>query len=353
MTKTKKILPHEWIEDHFCPVIGILTTQDVDALCHKNNLSMVEMLQPFSKLTSDVPIKDPEGANHSISSLSLAFQDFQKDPTKTVGPRLLADTVASVTEEPLVSRAFPSRSLQLEAPGFTPWFDSWTKIYLQSLPSVEHEFLRHHIGCVFVVSSNAKDPLEQLRNLIQTQHKVQHERSSSGMSYPQYFTTNALKYYVLLHDVYSTEESKAHEVFKQMQASFGSTSCHLLQFNSRTVQNEGDDSNPNVAEHWTNMSFGHRFSLIETRLMAVSGDSVLIPNANNAPPAADDDPRADSASKQPNSNDELEHPLADASNEEKMPHTVIVPKLVPVTKENIALHLTYNDIDRIRIMIRE
>ena len=31
----------------------------------------------------------------------------------------------------------------------------------------------------------------------------------------------------------------------------------------------------------------------------------------------------------------------------------IVPKLVPVTKENIANYLTYNDVDRIRILIRE
>ena len=59
------------------------------------------------------------------------------------------------------------RSLQIEAPGFTPWFDAWTKIYLQSLPCVEHEFIRHHLGCVFVVSSNTKnDPMEQIRNLV-------------------------------------------------------------------------------------------------------------------------------------------------------------------------------------------
>ena len=53
---------------------------------------------------------------------------------------------------------------------------------------------------------------------------------------------------------------------------------------------------------------------------------------------------------------ELDHPLAAVNNEERTPPpspSVIVPKLVPVTRENIAIHLTYNDIDRIRIMIRE
>jgi hypothetical protein len=353
MTKTKKILPQEWIQEYFSPVVGVLTTTEVDALCHKNNLTMVEMLQPFSKLMTDVTLKDPEGANHPVASLSVTFQDFQKDPTRSIGPRLLSDTVSSLTEEPLVARTFPARSLQIEAPGFTPWFDAWTKIYLQSLPCVDHEFLRHHIGCVFVVSSSSRvDPLEELRNLVQIQHKRQHERSSSGPGgvnmYPQYFSPHILKYYVLLHDVYSVEESRAHEIYKQMQTAFGSASCHLLQFNSRTTQNDGDDGNPNVAEHWISMTYSHRFSHIETRLKAVSGDSVLIPPSNKVTADQQD-------SNNSKSTDELDHPLA-AVSEDKTPPlspSVIVPKLVPITKDNIAIYLTYNDIDRIRILIRE
>lgn len=373
MTKTKKILPQEWIQDYFNPVVGVLSTPEVNALCHKNNLSMVEMLEPFARLTSDITIKDPEGVNHAIPNLSLTFQDFDKDPSRDISPRLLSDTVASITEEPLVSRAFPTRSLQLEAPGFTPWFDAWTKLYLQSVPCVEHEFLRHHLGCVFVVSSNAKeDPIEQLNQLVQTQRKMQHERSSppggggsgtpgtSGSSsnpYPQYFTSNIFKYFVLLHDVYAVEESKAHEIFRQMQNAFGSSSCHLLQFNSRTLQNDGDDANPNVAEHWTSVSFTNRFSHIETRLKAVSGDNVLIPNNSVASPATltKDPNHVNATSAPPTGNSEVDHPLANNDHEKSPPPSpsVIVPKLIPVTKENIAIYLTYNDIDRIRILIRE
>ena len=351
MTKTKKILPQEWIQDYYNPVIGVLSSPEVNALCHKNNLSMVEMLEPFARLTSDITIKDPEGINHAVPNLSLTFQDFAKDPSRDISPRLLSDTIASITEEPLVSRAFPNRSLQLEAPGFTPWFDAWTKLYLQSVPCVEHEFLRHHLGCVFVISSNAKeDPIEQLNGLVQQQRKMQHERTTApGVStahpYPQYFTSNIFKYYILLHDVYAVEEARAHEIFRQMQNAFGSSSCHLLQFNSRTLQNDGDDANPNVADHWTSMTFTNRFSHIETRLKAVSGDNVLIPNNSVQPqqPAAP-----------VKNHDAVDHPLAPT--EEKSPPpspSVVVPKLVPVTKENIAIYLTYNDVDRIRILIRE
>ena len=43
--KTKKILPQEWIQDYFNPVIGVLSTPEVNASCHKNNLSVVELLE--------------------------------------------------------------------------------------------------------------------------------------------------------------------------------------------------------------------------------------------------------------------------------------------------------------------
>ena len=109
MTKTKKITPQEWVQDYFCPAIGVLATPEANSLCQKNNLSMVELLQPFSKLSTDVTVKDPENSNHSVPNLCVNFQDFHKDPARIVGPRLLSDTVASITEEPLVSRAFPSR----------------------------------------------------------------------------------------------------------------------------------------------------------------------------------------------------------------------------------------------------
>ena len=109
MTRTKKIPPQEWIQDYFCPAIGVLATPEANSLCQKNNLSMVELLQPFSKLSTEVTVKDPENSNHLVPNLCINFQDFHKDPAKIVGPRLLSDTVASITEEPFISRAFPSR----------------------------------------------------------------------------------------------------------------------------------------------------------------------------------------------------------------------------------------------------
>ena len=58
MTKLRHISPHEWIEDYFCPIVTIVTSQDAENISIKrNNLSVCELLQPFSKLWSDVTLR--------------------------------------------------------------------------------------------------------------------------------------------------------------------------------------------------------------------------------------------------------------------------------------------------------
>ena len=69
-----------------------------------------------------------------------------------------------------------SDKISLDAPGYTPWFDIWMKYYLQTLPTVEHEFLKHSLGCIFVVSTNSKDPVETFRALSTHQQRLQHDR---------------------------------------------------------------------------------------------------------------------------------------------------------------------------------
>jgi hypothetical protein len=133
MTKNRRISPHEWIQDYFSPLVSVLASPDVQSLCVKSNLTLTELLQPFSKLLADVTVKDPEGNNHSVAGLCVTFQDFAKDPSRMVNQKLLSDLVAASPEEPLVSRTFGGKHV-LEAPGFTPWFDTWMKLYLHSIP---------------------------------------------------------------------------------------------------------------------------------------------------------------------------------------------------------------------------
>lgn len=43
----------EFIQDVFSPLIAVLCSSDVDRVCQKNNLSFVELIQPFCHLTSE------------------------------------------------------------------------------------------------------------------------------------------------------------------------------------------------------------------------------------------------------------------------------------------------------------
>ena len=77
---------------------------------------------------------------------------------------------------------------------------------------------------------------------------LQHEKPTS---YPQYATTHALKYYILVQDAYDTEDSKAQEVFTQMQNAFGASTCHLLQLNSLSPSNAASSSSSSpLASFW-------------------------------------------------------------------------------------------------------
>lgn len=43
----------EIIQNIFSPLIGVICSQQSEEICLKNNLTFIELLQPFSKLTND------------------------------------------------------------------------------------------------------------------------------------------------------------------------------------------------------------------------------------------------------------------------------------------------------------
>lgn len=44
---------HEFIQNTFSPAVAVLCSPDAELLCHKNNLSFVELVQPFCRLTTE------------------------------------------------------------------------------------------------------------------------------------------------------------------------------------------------------------------------------------------------------------------------------------------------------------
>ena len=177
-------------------------------------MTFTELLQPFSKMSTDVTMKDVDGQNHNVASLNLILQDWKKDPHRSVSTKLMLDRISeeNCDEREMITKHFDKVSL--DAPGYTPWFDIWMKYYLQTLPVVEHEFIKHSLGCIFIVSTSSAHPLETFRTLSANQARHQHDRATS--SYPVYFSPSILKYYVLVHDSYSSvDDAAAQEMFTQ------------------------------------------------------------------------------------------------------------------------------------------
>ncbi len=367
MTKnrSRQISAQEWIQDYFCPAVSVLGSPDAEAVCAKNNLSPAELLQPFSKLPSDVTVRDPEGVTHPVGALAVAFQDFKKDPSRLVNQKLLSDLVADCTEEATVTREYGDscgRRWEVKAPAFTPWYDLWMKLYAGSVPATEHEYCRHHVACVMAASSASKDPLGDLRALEERRQRHQQDKPNS---YPQFALPphSVLRYHLLLHDAYEATDARAQEVLAQMRATFGAAYCHLLQINSRKVE----EDNPTLVEHW--LGRGHRFCNVDARREGMGATVITTAetasanaNANAkalykpAPPP----PVANTRESHPPSHP-LDHPLAMNDEEDESARTPSPPALqaaskqalVPATEANLATHLTSNDIDRIRIFVRE
>ena len=45
--------PYEFFQDAFSPQVAVLCSHDAEVLCRKNNLSFVELTQPFCRLSAE------------------------------------------------------------------------------------------------------------------------------------------------------------------------------------------------------------------------------------------------------------------------------------------------------------
>uniref|UniRef100_A0A914XF68 Trafficking protein particle complex subunit 8 n=1 Tax=Plectus sambesii TaxID=2011161 RepID=A0A914XF68_9BILA len=233
----------EVIRDGLRPVIGVLTSYDVDQLCAKNNLSFCDLLLPFSSLANEVALKDPtnQAVTHSARNLSIDFRDLRKDGfllAFTVMPHVLSEAVRSTPED---SAASSTTALL----GECTWYKSFRDGFLYWAEPAEHEFLRHYLACLLVVSTSHPDPLEQLTKLSQAQHNQQHggmgqtsgapAETVAGPAHaatPKWFLPNIFKYHVLVHDVSTGDDRRAEELYQTMKMAYGANACHLLRINS-------------------------------------------------------------------------------------------------------------------------
>uniref|UniRef100_A0ABI7XT42 Trafficking protein particle complex 8 n=1 Tax=Felis catus TaxID=9685 RepID=A0ABI7XT42_FELCA len=233
----------ELIPDSFVPCVAALCSDEAERLTRLNHLSFAELLKPFSRLTSEVHMRDPNNQLHIIKNLKIAVSNIITQPPQPGAIRKLLNDVVSGSQpaEGLVANVITAGDYDLNISATTPWFESYRETFLQSMPASDHEFLNHYLACMLVASSSEAEPVEQFSKLSQEQHRIQH---NSDYSYPKWFIPNTLKYYVLLHDVSAGDEQRAESIYEEMKQKYGTQGCYLLKINSRTSNRASDEQIP-------------------------------------------------------------------------------------------------------------
>lgn len=127
----------------------------------------------------------------------------------------------------------PTEKTYIDVPVQEPWFELWRETFLTVQFPSDHEYTRHFLGCLIVLSSSDANPLDSAHQLTA---KIQMLQNSGQSKLPKWFApADALNCYVMLHDGCNGDISKAQQAFESLQLTFGENRCFLLQINSTTA----------------------------------------------------------------------------------------------------------------------
>ena len=123
-------------------------------------------------------------------------------------------------------------SYNLNMHSSAPWFESFRNHFMRTLPVSQHEFTRHFVACLLVVSSSEPDPKTQFANL-----EKQFRENLAEFGSQRWFTSDILCCRVLIHDVAEGDEKAASELIQELKNEIGRGPhlSYLLSINSRRV----------------------------------------------------------------------------------------------------------------------
>ncbi|GAB6022907.1 Trafficking protein particle complex 8 [Chamberlinius hualienensis] len=287
--------PQEFVQNAFNPVIAVLTTPKVENVCQKNNLSFVDLVQPFCKLNAEVHLRDPTNQTYPVRNLRLNLVEMNHEAPKQMEARkMLYDVVASTLQNTIDrTRMIETDNYSLQINNSAAWFEAYREWYLKVAPLSEHEFTGHFLASIMVVSADDSEVMMEFARMSQEQHNHQYQNITGKVN--QWFLTNPLKYYVLVQDIAEHDQAKTELVFQNMKTTYGANSCHLLRINSRDLQSTScfHDPQSNLPDPWS--QFLSRRPTITTE----SGEATI------TTPSPIDDQEIDALSQ----NSTMVHPL--------------------------------------------
>lgn len=144
-------------------------------------------------------MKDAGGISTPVKNLRVQLVDINARPPQSSLARKFMNQSVNVGSENIrtVKVAVGNNDQHVEIPMHVPWFDNWRETFFQVQFPSDHEFTRHYLACIFVISSSENEPLEALNTLMEHLNTLE---NSAQAKVPKWFISNVLKYFVLLHD---------------------------------------------------------------------------------------------------------------------------------------------------------
>ncbi|XP_046960546.1 trafficking protein particle complex subunit 8 [Vanessa cardui] len=225
MTKTAQ----EFIQSSFSPLIATLCSQKVENIVSKNNLTLPELLQPFTSMDWEGQFREPGGSVCTIKNFNLIIRDVNWKPLQpTEARRQLNNAVLHNYDDKTVPLNFDGH--QFDIPHATPWFDAWRETYLEVQFPSDHEFTNHYLGCIIVATTLDDNIIDTYNSLNQQYAQLQ---NVAPPKLPKWFNNSVLKSYLLLHDVSSVPKERADKAFETLKQTFGAANCFMLSINSK------------------------------------------------------------------------------------------------------------------------
>ncbi|XP_055701320.1 trafficking protein particle complex subunit 8 isoform X2 [Phlebotomus papatasi] len=226
---SQNLSTREMVQSVFSPLIGATCSPQAEEMCQKNNLTFVEMLQPFSRLTTDASFRDSSGTSVSLKGTRLNICDVAWRPPQTVLARKMLNDSVLTSQCDKTRAVHVDDTTTLDIPFSEPWYEQWRETFLTVQFPADHEFTRHFLSCLIVLSSSDPNPLDSANQLTR---KVQMMQNVTPPKLPKWFSPDPLNAYIMLHDGCSGDITKAQQAFESLKMTYGENKCFLVQINS-------------------------------------------------------------------------------------------------------------------------
>ena len=141
--------------------------------------------------------------------------------------KVVSDSLSKMNDSTIATK-YGTHSLNLHPTA--PWFEAFREHFMRTMPLSQHEFTRHFVACLIVVSSGEPNPKQQFANLEKSLNE-----NISELGNQRWFMNKILVCRVLIHDVAEGDEKAALELIKEMKNEInrGPHLSYLLSINSR------------------------------------------------------------------------------------------------------------------------